>query len=171
MAILPILTAPDNRLKKKALPVEQVDDEIRQILKDMRDTMYHASGVGLAAPQVGILKKLIVMDVEYNRDDQPRNPLFIVNPELIVAEGTIDWEEGCLSVPEQTAEVSRFARVVVRGLDQDGQLIEIEGSELKGVCLQHEMDHLEGTLFIDRISRLKRSIILKKLTKHKSEKT
>ncbi len=169
MAILPILTAPDRRLKQKSLPVEQVDDRIRTLLDDMAETMYAASGIGLAAPQVGVLKRIIVVDVTYFQERNEKKPIFLINPEIIEREGTLMWEEGCLSVPEHTAEVERSSHIRVQGLDRHGERIIIAADELLAVCLQHEIDHLSGMLFIDHISRLKRTIILQKLKKRKKQ--
>ena len=169
MARLPILTAPDRRLQQKALPVEQVDQKIRRLMNDMLETMYAAPGIGLAAPQVGVLKQVIVVDIGTEGDKQIHAPLFLANPEIIYAEGTLLWKEGCLSVPDQMADVMRSAHIAIRALDRDNQPVQIEATELLAVCLQHEIDHLHGTLFIDRISRLKRSIILQKLKKAKED--
>lgn len=165
MAILPILIAPDKRLKRKSVPVAQVDNHIRQLLNDMLETMYAAPGVGLAAPQVGVELRVIVMDVTHNKENGCKQPIRLVNPIIIAQEGEIVWEEGCLSVPEHYAKVDRTAQVTVQALDENGQPITLTGTGLLAVCLQHEIDHLDGVLFIDRISRLKRDIILKKLKK------
>jgi peptide deformylase len=169
MARLPILTFPDPRLAKKSLPVERVDAQIRKLIDDMIETMYDADGVGLAAPQVGVTKRIIVLDCSPRQDEQgqplPKNPLAIVNPVITAREGKIVWEEGCLSVPEYTDEVERAAQVVVEGLGRDGEPLRIEADELLAVCLQHEIDHLEGVLFVDRLSRLKQSLVKKKLKK------
>jgi peptide deformylase len=170
MARLEILTYPDPRLALKAKPVETVDDEIRQLIDDMLETMYAAEGVGLAAPQVGVSKRVIVVDCSPRFDDEgkdngTRSPQVVVNPVVAAREGRIVWEEGCLSVPEYTDEVERAARVTVTGLDRDGQPISIEADDLLSVCLQHEIDHLEGVLFVDRLSRLKQSMVKKRLKK------
>ncbi len=170
MALLPILTYPDPRLAEKSAPVEQVDDAIRQLIDDMFATMYEAEGVGLAAPQVGITKRIIVVDCGVREKDEPPplkpvQPYAIVNPEVVQAEGKITWEEGCLSVPGYTDEVDRAAKVVVKGLNREGVEIRIEAEGLLGVCLQHEIDHLQGVLFVDRLSRLKQSMVKKKLKK------
>ena len=166
MALLPILTAPDPRLKKKAKPVEKVDNAVRSLMADMLETMYAAPGIGLAAPQVGELTRVLVLDVA--REGEPRNPLKVANPEIVwVSDDDGVYEEGCLSVPEHYAEVVRPRAVKVRYLDETGaeRLIEAEG--LLATCLQHEIDHLDGILFIDHLSSLKRNMILRKLLKEK----
>ena len=166
MALLPILTAPDQRLKQKSKPVAAVDDELRRLLDDMLETMYAAPGVGLAAIQVGVPKRALVIDVA--RDDEPKNPLFLVNPEIVWAsDHDASYEEGCLSLPDQFADVARPAAVRVRYLDRDGNRKELEAEGLLAVCVQHEMDHLDGVLFVDHISALKRNIILRRLLKQK----
>ncbi|MBF0401056.1 MAG: peptide deformylase [Magnetococcales bacterium] len=170
MARLPILTAPDRRLLQKSLPVACVDQKIRRLMDDMLETMYAAPGIGLAAPQVGVLKQVIVVDVGTAEDRQAHAPLFLANPTVVRAEGTQLWKEGCLSVPDQMADVTRAAIIEVHALDRDNQPFQLEATELLAVCLQHEIDHLHGTLFIDHLSRLKRSIILQKLKKAKEEK-
>ena len=166
MALLPIIVAPDPRLKKRCAPVEQVDDEIRRLMDDMLETMYDAPGIGLAAPQVGVLKRIIVVDVAAK--EGPREPVQMVNPELVWAsEEEASYEEGCLSLPEHYAEVERPAAVKVRYLDREGETQEMEAEGLLATCVQHEMDHLEGLLFVDHISALKRKMILRKLIKAK----
>lgn len=149
MAILPITVLGAPVLRQATVPVTEVTDELRRLADDMFETMRAASGVGLAAPQVGRTERLCVVEVE----DQA-HALF--NPEIVAREGKIKWEEGCLSIPEVFGWVDRSARVTVRALDRDGQPIEVEGSELMAVCLQHEIDHLDGKLFIDHLSFLKR---------------
>jgi peptide deformylase len=169
MALLPILTAPDPRLKKKSLPVEAVDDGVRQLMDDMLATMYDAPGIGLAAPQVGVLKRVVVLDIE--REDTKTGPLFMANPEIIDAsDEDASYEEGCLSVPEHYSDVVRPAKVTVRYLDREGKTQEIAAEGLLATCLQHEIDHLDGILFIDHISALKRNMILRKLLKARKEK-
>jgi peptide deformylase len=169
MALLPILTAPDPRLKKKSLPVESVDDGVRQLMDDMLETMYDAPGIGLAAPQVGVLKRVVVLDIE--REDTKTGPLFMANPEIIDAsDEDASYEEGCLSVPEHYSDVVRPAKVTVRYLDREGKTQEIAAEGLLATCLQHEIDHLDGILFIDHISALKRNMILRKLLKVRKEK-
>lgn len=166
MAKLEILTAPDPRLKMKAKPVEQVDDQVRRLMADMLETMYAAPGIGLAAPQVGVSQRVIVVDAA--RDGEPPAPMKMVNPEIVWAsDEDASYEEGCLSVPEHYADVVRPAKVRIRYLDEDGAKQEIEPEGLLSTCLQHEMDHLDGILFIDKISALKRNIILRKLVKAK----
>lgn len=174
MALLEILKFPDPRLADKSVPVETVDDDIRQLIDDMFETMYDAEGVGLAAPQVGITKRIIVVDcgardIEEERPLSPVEPVAIVNPVVEDGIGKIMWEEGCLSVPGYTDEVARAAEVVVTGLDRDGKPMRIEADGLLAVCLQHEIDHLEGVLFVDRLSRLKQSMVKKKLKRRAKE--
>ena len=169
MALLPILTAPDPRLKKKSLPVAAVDADLRQLMDDMLETMYAAPGIGLAAPQVGVLKRVIVLDIE--REDVKTGPLFMANPEIVEAsDEDVSYEEGCLSVPEHYSEVARPATVRVRYLDRDGRKQELACDGLLATCVQHEIDHLDGILFIDHISSLKRNMILRKLLKARKEK-
>ena len=160
-------------MKKKAQKVDKVDDEIRQLLDDMLETMYADAGVGLAAPQVGVSKRIVVIDVEQDGDEESGlikgNPLFLVNPEIVWrSDEMVCGEEGCLSVPKQRADVERHAQVRVHYTDYNGQEQEILGDGLLSVCLQHELDHLDGILYIDRISRLKRQMIIKKLLKTQS---
>tara|TARA_B100000614_G_scaffold259536_1_gene284368 strand:- start:30 stop:563 length:534 start_codon:yes stop_codon:yes gene_type:complete len=166
MAKLPIITAPDARLKARCTPVEKVDDEIRRLMDDMLETMYDAPGIGLAAPQVGVTKRVIVVDIA-GSDDKPA-PLAMANPEVIWAsEEMAVYEEGCLSLPEHYAEVERPAKVRIRYIDGQNEIREMEAEGLLATCVQHEIDHLEGTLFVDHISRLKRDMILRKLGKAK----
>jgi peptide deformylase len=174
MALLPIIKAPDPILKKVCAPVEQVDDDIRSLMDDMLETIYAAPGVGLAAPQVGVQKRVIVVDTAGNAGaDAPRAPVQMANPELIdVSEEKIINEEGCLSFPDQYAEVMRPARIRVRYLDHDNEIRELDADGMRAVCIQHEMDHLDGVLFVDYLSALKRKIILRKMSKlRKSEAT
>jgi peptide deformylase len=169
MALLPIITAPDPRLKKKSQPVTAVDAVIRQLMDDMLETMKAAPGIGLAAPQVGVLKRVIVLEIE--REGVSIGPLFMANPEIIdVADEDAVYNEGCLSVPEHYADVSRPAKVTVRYLDRDNERREMACEGLLATCVQHEIDHLDGILFIDKISALKRSMILRKLVKARKEK-
>jgi peptide deformylase len=166
MAQLPIIVAPDPQLEAVSTPVEQVTDEVRQQLDDMLETMYAAPGIGLAAIQVGITKRMLVIDV--SREGEEKSPLFIINPEITwVSDDDQLYEEGCLSLPEQYAEVERPAEVKVSYLDRDGQQQELHADGLLAVCLQHEMDHLDGVLFVDHLSALKRNMILRKLLKQK----
>ena len=175
MTVLKLYTYPVPILKKKAQKVDKVGDEIRQLLDDMLETMYADGGVGLAAPQIGVSKRIVVIDVEQKSDEESGEvikgkPLFLVNPEIIWhSDEIVCGEEGCLSVPKQRAEVERHAQVRVHYTDYNGQEQEISGEGLLAVCLQHELDHLDGILYIDRISRLKRQMIVKKLQKKKNE--
>jgi len=168
MAIRPILTVPDPRLKTVSAPVEGgVTDEHRALMDDMLETMYDAPGIGLAAIQVGVPLRIIVMDLQ---EDEEPNPRYFVNPEILETIGdTKPYEEGCLSVPEVFDEVERPARCRIRYLNYDGELIEEWAEELYAVCIQHEMDHLEGTLFIDHLSRLKRQRAVDKVKKLKRQ--
>jgi peptide deformylase len=166
MALLPILVAPDPRLKKVSEPVKAVDAGIRKLMDDMLETMYQAPGIGLAAPQVGVLKRIIVLDIA--REGEDPQPLKLVNPEVVwVSDDDAVYNEGCLSVPEHYADVARPAQCRVRYLDHDGKAKEIAAEGLLATCLQHEIDHLDGVLFIDHITALKRNIILRKLLKAK----
>ena len=170
MTVLKLYTYPEPVLKKKAAKVEKVDDEIRQLLDDMLETMYADAGVGLAAPQVGVSKRIVVIDVEQEDDEEGNfckgHPLFLVNPEIIWHSDEQSCQfEGCLSVPEQRAEVDRYVKVRVHYQDYNGQEQEISADGLLAIALQHEIDHLDGILYIDRISRLKRQMLLKKLQK------
>lgn len=168
MAVLPILTAPDPRLKIKARPVAAVDDTVRRLMDDMLETMYAAPGIGLAAPQLGVDKRVVVLDVA--EKDSPPDPRVYANPEILwTSEELASYEEGCLSVPDHYAEVERPARIRLRYLDRENTLREEEVSGLLATCLQHEIDHLDGLLFIDHISMLKRNIILRKLRKTRRE--
>lgn len=166
MAIRPILTAPDPRLKTISKPVERVDDALRALMDDMLDTMYDAPGIGLAAIQIGVPQRVIVMDLAGK--DEEKQPRFFVNPEILWrSEDLSFYEEGCLSVPEMYEDVQRPARIKARWLDYHGNPVEVEADGMLATCLQHEMDHLEGVLFIDHLSKLKRDIILRKMTKAK----
>ncbi len=168
MAVLPIITAPDPRLKVKCEPVESVDAAIAKTMEDMLETMYLAPGIGLAAPQVGITKRILVVDV--SPKDGPREPIRMANPEILWhSDDLATYEEGCLSLPEQYADVERPARIKVRYLDQDNAEQELEADGLLATCIQHEMDHLEGVIFVDHISSLKRRMILRRLTKLKKQ--
>lgn len=169
MAILPIVTAPDPRLKKKSEPVAKVDDNIRCLMDDMLDTMYHANGLGLAAVQIGVHKRIIVMDIEQRESEDQRSvPLYFVNPEIITSsEDECSYNEGCLSFPDAFSEVVRPATVKVRFLDYDGNPQEITADGLLATCIQHEIDHINGIVFIDHISAVKRDIIMRKMRKVK----
>jgi peptide deformylase len=169
MTIRPILTAPDPRLKVVSTPVEKVDAPMRTLIDDMIETMYGADGIGLAAIQVGVPKRILVMDLD--QKDGKKNPQAFVNPKILWASDEMaTFEEGCLSVPEIWDEVERPARIKCEYLDRDGKRHEIEADGLFATCLQHEMDHLEGVLFLDHLSKLKRSMALKKLAKAKKLK-
>ena len=169
MTIRPILTAPDPRLKAVSEPVSRVDDEIRRLVDDMIESMYAADGIGLAAIQVGVPKRVLVMDLD--QKDGKKNPRAYINPKILWAsEEMATFEEGCLSVPEIWDEVERPAKIRAEYLDRDGKRHELEADGLLATCLQHEMDHLEGILFLDHLSKLKRSMALKKLAKAKKLK-
>lgn len=158
-----ILTYPDSILRTKAKPVENIDGRIQQLIDNMAETMYQAPGIGLAAVQVGEPLRVIVYDVPEKDDD--RNLNIIINPEIVSFEGSITFEEACLSVIDYYADVTRPEKILVRGLDRDGNPLSIEAEGLKAVCLQHEIDHLNGVLYIDHISALKRSLYKKRLKK------
>ena len=165
-SIYPILTIPDPVLRKVAEPVERVDDALRKLMDDMLETMYDAPGVGLAAPQIGVLRRVIVMDPA--RDEEDPSPIVMANPEILErSEEMRLHEEGCLSIPEVTAEVERPAITRVAYLDRDGKRQEAELEGLSSTIVQHEVDHLNGVLFIDYLSRLKRDMIVRKFTKMK----
>ena len=169
MAVLPIIIAPDPRLKKKCTPIEQVDDDIATLMADMLETMYLAPGIGLAAPQIGVTKKVIVVDTS-GKDENPA-PIKMANPEILSASEELGtYEEGCLSLPDHYAEVERPAKIKVGYLDENNAQQELEAEELLAICIQHEMDHLNGVLFVDHVSTLKRNMILRKLTKAKKLK-
>ncbi|RJF81955.1 peptide deformylase [Azospirillum cavernae] len=164
MAVLPILVAPHPVLKQKAKPVAAVDARVAAFMNDMVETMYAANGIGLAAPQVGVLERIIVVDV--HEKDQPRNPIRLANPEIIwSSEDKGPCEEGCLSVPEQYADVIRPVAVRVRYLDETNTRRELDADGMLATCLQHEIDHLNGVLFVDHLSLLKRNMILRKVQK------
>ncbi|MEZ5967515.1 MAG: peptide deformylase [Hyphomonas sp.] len=170
MAIREILTVPDPRLKEVSKPVEGgVTDELRALMDDMLETMYDAPGIGLAAIQIGVPLRVIVMDLA--KEDEDSQPRFFVNPEILeTVEETRPYEEGCLSVPEIYDEIERPAKCLIRYLDYDGNQVEEWAEDLYAVCIQHEMDHLEGTLFIDHLSRLKRQRAIDKVKKAKLRK-
>jgi peptide deformylase len=171
MTIRPILTAPDPRLKAVSAAVEKVNGEIRTLVQDMVDSMYAADGIGLAAVQIGVPRRVIVMDLRQDEDGQKtgkKNWRVFINPKILWASDEMaTYEEGCLSVPELYEDVERPARVRAEYLDLDGKRIEIEADGMLATCLQHEMDHLEGVLFIDHLSKLKRAMLLRKLAKAK----
>jgi peptide deformylase len=168
MAVLPIITAPDPRLKVKCEPVGTVDKTIAKLMGDMLDTMYLAPGIGLAAPQVGVTKRILVVDV--SSKDGPREPIRMANPEVVWHSDELAvYEEGCLSLPDQYADVERPAKIRFRYLDEKGVLQEREAEGLLATCIQHELDHLEGIIFVDHLSALKRRMILRKLAKLKKQ--
>jgi peptide deformylase len=170
MAELSIITAPDPRLKIKARPVAVVDDEIRRLMDNMLETMRKAIGIGLAAPQVGVAKRVIVLDVA--RQGEPPQPMMLANPEILWhSEELATFSEGCLSLPEHYADVTRPAQIRLRYLDYQNEIREIDASGLLATCIQHEMDHLDGVLFVDHISMVKRGMILRKLAKSKRSRT
>ena len=166
MAIREILTEPNKTLREKSLKVERVDKDLQNLMDDMLETMYAAPGIGLAAIQVGVPKRVIVLDI--SPKDKPRNPMFFVNPVLInKSESNSTYEEGCLSVPGQFAEIIRPEECHVKYLDYHGNQKELNAKGMLATCIQHEMDHLEGILFIDYLSKLKKTMIIKKLSKLK----
>lgn len=172
MAILPILEVPDPRLKTISTPVETFDDSLKTLVDDMTDTMYDANGIGLAAIQVGVPKRILVIDLQEasEGEEAEKDPLIFINPEILnPSEELAGYKEGCLSVPEQYADVERPATIRARWQDLDGKTHEQDMEGLMATCLQHEMDHLEGILFIDHLSRLKRQMVLKKLNKMRKE--
>ena len=168
MAILDIIVTPDPRLKIKAKPVTAVDEDVRKLMDDMLETMYSAPGIGLASVQVGDLRRVIVLDV--SDPEQDRNPICMANPELIwTSDDEQLQEEGCLSFPEQYVEIKRPNAIRVRYLDETGKTRKLAADGLLATCIQHEMDHLDGILFVDHISSLKRKMILRKLSKVKKQ--
>ena len=163
-----IVIEPDPILRKKSVILEKVDDELRILLDDMLETMYSAPGIGLAAVQIGILKRLIVIDI--SKDKEKKNPIFLINPEIISkSKNTSIYEEGCLSLPGHFAEIERPEECQIKYIDYDGKKKEIKANGLLATCIQHEIDHLNGKLFIDYLSKLKKDMIIKKLVKHKKE--
>jgi peptide deformylase len=166
LSVLTILEFPDERLRKKAVPVKTVDGNVKKLVDDMLETMYMAKGIGLAATQVNIHQRIVVIDVSEEKD----NPLCLINPEIIEKDGVEESEEGCLSVPGFFEKVKRAEHIRVKAINREGQPFEFEANDLLAVCVQHELDHLEGKLFVDYISTLKRQRIKKKLEKiHKLE--
>ena len=166
MALLQILEFPDPRLRNRAQPVTQVDASLRTLIDDMFETMYAAPGIGLAAPQVNVAKRVLVLDLSEKQDQ----PLVLINPELLERTGLEETEEGCLSVPGYFDKVTRAEKIRVRALDRDGKQIEFDADGLLAVCIQHEIDHLDGKLFVDYLSELKRTRIRKKLEKERKER-
>ena len=163
-----IVITPDPILRKESAPIEKVDNDLRKLLDDMLETMYAAPGIGLAAVQIGILKRLIVIDI--SKDKEKKNPLFLINPEIVSkSKNTSMYEEGCLSLPGHFAEIERPSECQINFLDYNGKKKEITAKGLLSTCIQHEVDHLNGILFIDYLSKLKKDMIIKKLVKHKKE--
>ena len=168
MALREILTEPNEILRKKSLLVDQVDGDIQKLMDDMLETMYLAPGIGLAAIQVGVPKRVIVLDIA--RKDEPKNPMYFINPEIITkSKDSLAYEEGCLSVPGQFAEITRPSNCYIKYLDYYWQPQELKAEGLLATCIQHEIDHLEGILFIDYLSKLKKTMIVKKLSKEKKQ--
>lgn len=166
MAILPLVIAPDLRLKQRSLPVEKVDDVLRRFMDDLLETMYHEQGIGLAAVQVGVHKRVLVMDIEQR--EGKKNPLFVINPEIIIkATECSSFNEGCLSFPDAFAEVIRPESVTVRYLDYFGKEQELVAEGITATCIQHEIDHLDGITFVDHIASIKRDMIMRKMKKRK----
>jgi len=165
MALREVIQFPDPRLKEVSKPISEITDEIRDLACDMCEVMYDEPGIGLAAPQVAAGVRLFVIDTDWTDEGAERKPSVFINPEIIRPEGLIVWEEGCLSVPDYMADVERFERLTLRAIDLDGQEVVEEAEGLRAICIQHEIDHLDGILFIDRISRLKRSLYVKKRKK------
>ena len=169
MSVKPILTEPNKILRQISKPVESIGDEERRLMDDMLDTMYEAPGIGLAAIQIGVPKRIIVMDI--SRDEDKKEPRYFVNPVIKNKNNeTSKYEEGCLSVPDQFAEIERPNECEVEYLDYNGKKQLLKADGLLATCIQHEMDHLEGVLFIDYLSKLKKSMIIKKLSKNKSNR-
>ncbi|WP_416407926.1 peptide deformylase [Agrobacterium rosae] len=164
MTIKPLIILPDPLLRQQSKPIEQVDAEITRLADDMLDTMYDAPGIGLAAIQIGVPRRMLVIDI--SREDEDRKPVVFINPEILkVSDDVSTYEEGCLSIPDYYAEVERPAALTVGYIDREGKQQTVEADGLLATCLQHEMDHLNGVLFIDHISRLKRDMVIKKFTK------
>ena len=168
MAVKKILSIPDPILREKSIPVKKVDKDIKNLMYDMIETMYNAPGIGLAAIQIGIPKRVIVMDI--SKDKDKKNPMFFINPKIIWKSKVLStYEEGCLSIPNQFAEVQRPDKCHFKYLDYNGNEKEIKAEGLLSTCIQHEIDHLDGILFIDYLSKLKKDIIIKKVSKNKKE--
>lgn len=166
MALLDIITLPDAKLRLVSEPVERIDDELLRFMDDMLETMYEAPGIGLAAIQVGVPRRIVTIDVSGREEGSKPEPLFLINPEILTSSDERSvYEEGCLSIPDYYAEVERPASVRLRYLDRDGKLQEIEADDILATCVQHEVDHLDGKLFIDYLSRLKRDMVIKKFVK------
>ena len=179
MALRKILTEPNKLLREKSLTVKEVDKDLQKLMNDMLETMYAAPGIGLAAIQVGVPKRVIVLDIGWRdkpestndeKQEERKNPIYFVNPEIITkSTNNSTYEEGCLSVPGQFAEIERPDKCRIKYLDYYGQPKELDAKDMFATCIQHEMDHLEGILFIDYLSKLKKSMIVKKLTKQKEQ--
>lgn len=165
MENLDIVLYPDQGLREVCQSVGEMNDQLDKLIDDMFYTMYHAPGIGLAAPQVAVQERVIVVDVSEGKDD----PIALINPEIVQSAGTITWEEGCLSIPDIYAKVNRPSEILVRAMNRDGKQIEMEASELLAVCIQHEIDHLDGKLFVDHLSPLKRTRALQKFKKLQAE--
>ena len=166
MALLEILTVPNPLLKRKSEKVEKIDDALRKTLDDMLETMYEAPGVGLAAPQVGLLKRMVVIDV--SPENAPKNPYKMIKPVIVShSDETVMHDEGCLSVPEQYAEVERYKTVVARYIDENGKEQTLSADGLLAICIQHELEHLDGKLFIDHLSKVKRDMIVRRVEKER----
>ncbi|MBT3309366.1 MAG: peptide deformylase [Gammaproteobacteria bacterium] len=165
MALLEILKHPDPRLRNKSVPVEEVTDEIKQIVSDMLETMYAAPGIGLASIQVNEPRSIVVIDLSEEKDQ----PLCLINPKITVTEGEQEYEEGCLSVPSVYETIQRAEQVTVEALDREGTPFELKAEGLLAICIQHELEHLEGKLFVDRLSKLKQQRIKKRLEKQAKE--
>jgi len=163
MSVRDLLTYPQAELRKKSEPVEELSEEIKSLIHDMRETMYASGGIGLAAPQLGVNQRVIVVDVSPYQPDQ--KPFVLINPEIVSSEGGLDSEEGCLSVPGLVETIKRKEKITVRGLDEEGREVEIEASGMLAICLQHEIDHLNGLTVVERLSPVKRGMIRKKLKK------
>lgn len=161
MALLDILVYPDQRLHQKAVAVQQVDDRIKKLIDDMSETMYQAPGIGLAAPQVNVLERVIVVDISESKDSL----VAMVNPEIITSAGQKEHEEGCLSVPGIYAQINRYENICVRAQDQQGETFELQAEGMLGICIQHEIDHLDGKVFVDYLSHLKQDRIRIKMLK------
>jgi peptide deformylase len=165
MPLREVLQFPDKRLTRVSARVDEVTDEIRQLASDMLEVMYDEPGIGLAAPQVGVAVRLIVVDTQWTEEDSERDPRVLLNPEITAADGSVTWNEGCLSVPDFEADVERSERVTLEAVDLAGNTVKVDAEGIEAVCFQHEIDHLDGKLFIDRISRLKREMYVRKRKK------
>ncbi len=168
MTLKKILTVPDNMLRQKSIPVKTIDKDIQNLMDDMLQTMYHAPGIGLAAIQIGVPKRVVVMDL--SKEGDKKKPMYFVNPEITwKSNSNSTYEEGCLSIPGQFAKIERSKKCKIKFLDYNGDQKELNADGLLSTCIQHEIDHLNGILFIDHLSKLKKEIILKKVSKSKKE--